>query len=202
MSRKRQAPGSAEVRGRILAIASRILSTEGERGLSIRRITGEMGYSAGIVYHYFKSKEDILAHILKEGHQHILTAVRPPDEAMPPDEAIRAALINYVYNGMRNAAEYRSIMFNSSGPVLEVTAVLAEGASEKRPALRELAAALSAGVAAGLFAPCDIELTAQTIWSAVYGLLARLIVERDIPPRQRSRLIERQIDMLLRGIRA
>jgi AcrR family transcriptional regulator len=201
MSQKRQSPRSTEVRDRILAIAGRILATEGEEGLSIRRITKEMDYSVGIVYHYFKNKEDILAHLLKAGHQRVQIAVKPPDDSMPPDEVIRTGFINYIYNGVRNAAEYRSIMFSSSKPVLDVMSVLEEGACEKRPALHELADALNAGIKAGLFAPCDAELTAQSLWCAVYGLIARLIVEKEIPPRQRSKLITRQIDILLKGLR-
>ena len=202
MSQERQNRRTKEVRERILAVAGRILAAEGEQGLSIRRITKEMGYSVGIVYHYFENKEDILAQLLHEGHQKILVSVKPPDEAMPPDEAIRAGFVNYIYNGMRNAAEYRSIMFSSSKPILEVTAVLEQGACEKRPLLRDLVRSLNAGVEAGIFAPCDAELTAQALWSAVYGLLARLIVEKEIPPQQRSKLIGRQIDILLNGIRA
>jgi len=56
MSRKRQQQHSEEVRNRILDIARRIVTDEGVEALSVRRITKEMDYSAGIVYHYFESK--------------------------------------------------------------------------------------------------------------------------------------------------
>lgn len=201
MSRKRQQQQSEEVRGRILAIAKRILSEEGEGALSIRRITNEMDYSAGIVYHYFDSKEDILACILKEGYMRILASVQPTDASMPPDEAIRAAFMGYIDSGLRHAAEYRALMFSSSAQILDFTSVLEEGVCERRPAFNGLIAALKTGIASGLFAPCDVNLTAQSLWSAMFGLLARLIIERNVSPEQQSKLKERQIDILLKGLK-
>lgn len=94
-------------------------------------------------------------------------------------------------------------MFSSTPQILKYTSVLEKGASEneKRPALKELVTTLKKGAAEGIFAPCDAELTAQSLWSAMFGLLARLIVERDVTPGQQSKLIDQQINILLKGLR-
>lgn len=200
MSRKRQHQQSEEVRNRILDIARRIISEEGTEALSIRRITKEMDYSAGIIYHYFKDKDQILSFVLKEGYRRILESVKPPSSELPPDEAIRASFTEYIKNAMKWSAEYKSIMLSSSPQILDFTSVLGEGIYEKRPALMGLVKALDAGILMGLFAPCDTQLTAQSLWSAVFGLLIRLIIEHDVSPEQQSKLIKCQIDILLKGL--
>lgn len=202
MSRGRQQQHSEEVRRQIVSIARRIISEEGVDALSIRRITKEMGYSPGIVYHYFEDKEQLLSCVLEQGYAQILAAVRPLDESLPPDEAIRAAFMRYVEGGLNWAAEYCALMFSSSPQVLAFTSVLGEDKCAIRPALRMLMGTLEAGIAQGLFAPCDVPLTAQAIWSAMFGLLARLLIEQDVSEVQRIKLLNREIDIVMKGLKA
>ena len=201
MSRERQKQQSEEVRTSILNIARRIVAEQGVEALSIRRITKEMDYSAGIVYHYYKNKEEILLCILQEGYARIIQSIQVPDGNLTPDEAIRVSFTNYIKGALQWPAEYKAIMLDSSPSVLEFTAVLGEGFCKKRPALQKLVSILETGVSEGLFAPCDVQVTAQVIWSAMFGLLIRLIIERDVTPKQRKKLIEGQINMILKGLR-
>lgn len=60
MSRERQIKKNEETRKAILDTAVSIGIEEGFDELSIRKITDKLGYSSGIVYHYFKDKQDIL----------------------------------------------------------------------------------------------------------------------------------------------
>lgn len=200
MSRKRQHQQSEEVRNRILDIARHIISEEGTDALSIRRITKEMDYSAGIVYYYFESKEQILSYVLMEGYKRILNSVKPLSCELPPDEAIRASFTGYIESAMKWPEEYKSIMLGSTPQILDFTSVLGEEICEKRPALMGLVKTIKAGISMGLFAPCDAHLTAQSLWCAVFGLLMRMIIEHDISPERQSKLIKRQIDILLKGL--
>ena len=199
LSRERQRKHSEEIRGRILAIARRIISEEGIESLSIRRITKEMEYSSGIVYHYFESKEQILLHVLQESYQRIMNSIHPPSSDLAPDESIRASVKSYIEAALQWPYEYKAIMLDSSPQVLGFTSVL--GKPPQRPALLLLISTLEAGISEGLFAPCDTQLTAQAIWGAVYGLLVRLIVESDVTPERRALLIERQTEIILKGLR-
>lgn len=202
MSKERQHQQSEEVRNKILSIARRIISEEGTEALSIRRITKEMGYSAGIIYHYFENKEQILLCILKEGYKRILDSIKPPNSNLPPDEAIRASFTEYIESALKWSAVYKSIMLSSSPHILDFTSVLSEGICEKRPAMMGLVAALEAGISMELFSPCDTQLTAQALWSAMFGLLIRLIIEGNVSPDQQKKLITRQIDILLKGLKS
>ena len=60
MSRERQIKKNEETRKAILDTAVAIGLEEGFEELSIRKITDRLGYSSGIVYHYFKDKQEIL----------------------------------------------------------------------------------------------------------------------------------------------
>lgn len=199
MSKARQVKHSEELRSRILDIAKRIIAEEGVEALSIRRITTEMDYSAGIIYHYFENKDEILSCVLQEGYQKILSSIHPPSPDLAPDEAIRVSIRSYFDAMLRQPFEYRAIMLDTSPQVAQLTSVLGE--APERPALAILMSTLDAGIADGLFAPCDPLLTAQTIWSSIFGLLTRLIIEGNVTPERREKLIERQIELILKGLK-
>jgi AcrR family transcriptional regulator len=160
-----------------------------------------MDYSVGIIYHYFKSKDQIIFCVLQESYKEILTAVRPQNDNLPADEKIRASLIRYIESALERQSEYKSVMLSSMPQILDFTSVLGEGICEKRPALMMLVSELEAGISGGLFAPCDAQLTAQSIWSAAFGLAVRLMIECDVPEVQRKKLIERQVDLIMKGLR-
>ncbi|MEA4971035.1 MAG: TetR/AcrR family transcriptional regulator [Candidatus Pelethousia sp.] len=190
---------SEEVRGRILETARRIIEEMGVEALSIRQITNEMGYSPGIVYHYFRDKDEILSCVLQDSYKRILSAIRPLRGDLAPDEAIRLSITNYIESALQWPAEYKAIMLSASPQILNFTSVL--GADDHSPALAALIETLEAGIEAGLFAPCDVKTTAGAIWSAMFGLLIRLIIERGISSEQRAGLIARQIEIILKGLK-
>ena len=201
MSRTRQEKQSSEIRSRILDIARRIVCDEGVEALSVRRITSEMDYSAGIIYHYFENKEQILSTILLDVYQRILSSIHPPNGKIPPDELLMASAKSFIQCVLECPAEYKAVMLDTSPQVLAFTSVLGEGTCEKQPAMMAMVATLEAGISDGVFAPCDVQLTAQAIWSATFGLLMRLIIERDVGIEQRTKLIERQINLIMKGLR-
>lgn len=201
MSRTRQKKQSEEVRNRILDIARRTISEQGAEALSVRRIAKEIDYSVGIIYHYFESKEQIVTCILQESYKKILTAVNPQDDNLPTDEIIRVSLIRYIESALEWQSEYKAVMLSSMPQILDFTSILSEGTCEKRPALMMLVSALETGISEELFAPCDTRLTAQAIWSAVFGLTIRLMIECDVSEKQRTKLIECQVNMILKGLK-
>lgn len=202
MAQAWQQKRSEEMRGRILEAAHRIVSEEGVEALSIRKVAKEIGYTAPIIYHYFENKEQLLACVLREGYGRILTAVEPLNSSLPPAEAIRVSFARYIEDALQWKSEYRSLMLNSSQDVLAFTSVLEVDSSGKRKALAALVSTVEAGVASGVFAPCEAEPTAQVLWASMFGLAIRFIIEDPVSPEQRQRLMERQIYLLLKGLAA
>src|SRR5207253_8578558 len=66
---QRRAPRSkrsAETRERILAAATEVFARSGFHGARVADIAEQAGIAYGLVYHYFRNKDDILAAIFSE----------------------------------------------------------------------------------------------------------------------------------------
>jgi len=192
---------SNDVRDRIIDIAKRIVADEGVEALSIRKITGEMDYSAGIVYHYFKNKEQILSCILQDGYKKIMESTGPAGSDLPADEKFRVTALSFMEGVLKWPNVYKAIMLDSSPQILEFTSVLGEGYCEKHPALMVMVNTLEEGISKGLFTPCDTQLTAQAIWSAMYGLHMRLIIEKSVSHEHAMNLIKCQLELIINGLK-
>jgi AcrR family transcriptional regulator len=200
MSKARQEKHSEEVRTRILEIARRIIAEEGVDALSIRRITKEMDYSVGIIYHYFQNKDEILTTLMQENFQRIMKSVRREGQDQPPDEAMRTGIRSYMETVLQWPKEYKMIMLNTSPQILAFTSILS--AKETSPALQAMISILERGIEMGMFTPCDTKLAARAIWSSMFGLVIRLIIEGNVPPDQQSALVTCQIDFIMKRLKA
>ncbi|WP_027363585.1 TetR/AcrR family transcriptional regulator [Desulfotruncus alcoholivorax] len=201
MSKERQLRKQEEIRNKILEVARDIVSKEGVQGLSIRKITSAIDYSPGIIYHYFKNKDEIVESLTSEGYKQILASVRSykrNDEA--PEEEIKEIFTNYIKAALAVPEEYKAFMLNDDVSVLKKTALLKKGISEKSPTLQVLCANIQRGMGRGRYAPCDPELTAQIIWTATFGLILKLMIEKDISQEQVDRLIEHHFNVIFNGI--
>ena len=188
----------AEMRALILGAAQKIYKEEGAGALTIRRVAGEIRYSPGIIYHYFKNKEEILAILREAGFNKILQSTEvPPGQA--PDRAMESFLLKFCDNALKNPDAFREVMFDRTDAVLEYTSFLSE--PTKYRAVNRLANLINAGVEQGSFEPCDPALTARAIMGALFGLIARLLTEKGITKDRQFRLIVTEIKLLLRGLR-
>lgn len=202
MGRKRQLQKQEEIRNEILEVARSIIAKDGVRGLSIRKITNAMDYSPAIIYHYFKDKGEIIETLVNEGYGRILAAVRSvkrnEDE---PDTELREVFTNYIKQALAIPEEYKAMILNDEGAVLQKTALLERGISRRSPTMQMLCDNIQRGIDKGCYPPCDPELTAQIIWTATFGLIIKLIIEKDISSEQVERLVDRHFEILFSGIK-
>ncbi|HSA32892.1 MAG TPA: helix-turn-helix domain-containing protein [bacterium] len=73
----------------IVAAATKVISKEGLRALTVKRLAGEIGVTDAAIYRHFKNKEEVLAAVLaefsapmREVHATILASDRPNMEKM------------------------------------------------------------------------------------------------------------------------
>ncbi len=69
------APARADKRARILEAAIKVFAEKGYHGSRVSDIAAEAGIAYGLVYHYFKNKEEILATIFEERWSGFIEAV-------------------------------------------------------------------------------------------------------------------------------
>lgn len=201
LGKKRQLEKQEEVRTIILEVARTIISKEGIQGLSIRKITNAMDYSPAIIYHYFKDKNEIIETIVNEGFGRILTSIRSVKRnENEPAKEMKEIFLNYIKVALSIPEEYKAVMLNEDPSILQRTGLLEKGISEKSLTMQVLYDNLQRGVKLGCYAPCDPELTAQIIWTATFGLIIKLLIEKDISEEQVERLIDQHFQLVFQGI--
>jgi AcrR family transcriptional regulator len=188
------------MRQRIIGISQQIISEEGIDAFSVRHVASKINYSPSIIYHYFRDKEHLLSCAVRDGYWRIISSAEKPDNNLPPDEKLRVAFKNFVDRAMLVPNEYRAFILNYTPDLQAETSVLGTNPGESSPTLISITRILEEGVAAGIFAPCDVQLTAKVFWGAIFGLFFRLVIEQDISADQRDALIGRQLDILQKGI--
>ncbi len=201
VTKERQEKKQEEIRAKILDTAKEIVEKEGIKGLSIRKITNSMEYSPAIIYHYFKDKNEIVETLVAEGFKKILKAVHisEPNEK-EPEADIKKSFTNYIKAALEGPEFYKAFMLNEDPNILARIGVLSQGVTEKSPAFKMLSENIRKGIQMGRFIDQDVELTAQIIWTSTFGLLIRLIIEKDISLKQRDRLIEHHFNIVFNGI--
>lgn len=203
MTKERQLRKQEEIRSSILDAAKGIIERDGVQGLSIRKITNAIEYSPAIIYHYFKDKNEIVETLVEEGYRKILAAVASVKRNdVEPEEEIKEVFINYIKAALESPEEYKAFMLNSDASVLKKTALLDRGISERSQSIQALCNTIRRGIAAGRFAECDAELSAQIIWTSAFGLTIKLILEEKVEHEQVERLIEQHFNILFNGIMA
>ncbi|GKU24834.1 TetR/AcrR family transcriptional regulator [Clostridium folliculivorans] len=188
-----------EKRELILKAAREIINSEGIDSVTVRKIADKIEYTAPIIYHYFKDKDEIIDCIMREGYKKIIESISiMEDSDGEPASRIEDGLRNYIKMALKMKEEYRNLLLNSSPNVLEHTSVLFEGASKERKAIGILCECIE-----GLWNESDIdkgkiELTAQVIWTSTFGLIIRLMIEDFITIDQKEKLINCHIEAVLK----
>ncbi|HTP33832.1 MAG TPA: TetR/AcrR family transcriptional regulator [Candidatus Acidoferrales bacterium] len=197
---ERKSRQKADLRQEILDAARDLFVREGYDNVSIRKIADKVEYAPGTIYLYFKDKAEILDTLCQQTfeklHQRMEAIRKDPGD---PVEALRRGLRTYVQFGVDNPNHYI------------VTFVLA-----KRDVEMHEPSAKQAGLACfdclrGIVGQCleggyinggGVEETSQALWSAIHGVTSLLVMDCGFPFVERTRLIERLIDILIKGIRA
>lgn len=202
MSKQHQIHKQEETKRIILDAAREIVSKEGVQGLSIRKITKALDYSPGIIYHYFKNKSEIVENLVSEGYSKILASIRSVKRnEEEPEQELKDTFTNYIKTALKFPEEYKAFMLNEDPSVLMRTGLLEKGISEKSQSVKMLRDNIERGMRQGRYKTNDDpELIAQIVWTSTFGLITKLIIEKEIPEEQVNRLINQHFRMILNGI--
>jgi len=72
MSRIKHVENTKKMQNNIIKIAQTIAENEGWHAVTMRRLCKEVGYTLPVLYHYFKSKEDIIICVANIGFSELL----------------------------------------------------------------------------------------------------------------------------------
>ena len=187
-------------RDRILHAAVNRIKHYGYSKTTMAEIAADCGMSPGNIYRFFEAKIDIAEAMAREhyAHEHATLSQIGRRKDLPPDKRLREMLLT------RMRENYQ--MFSENAKILEVAEVL----SRERPLFMNelialervgIAALVEEGVAIGVFAPCDVDFTAEMIQSATIKFgLPQLFSNLTLPKLERE--FEGVMTLLLNGLYA
>lgn len=186
---------------KVTEAAGEIIIKQGYEKLSIRKIAEKIEYSPGIIYHYFKDKNEILSCVVEENYGNILKLINEVTiDKQHPENTIADSMKAYIGIMLKIPEGFKAILMNDIEAINNKVNVLERGISKKRKSMQALTDAVSFGIEQGRFKKMDPELTAQIIWTSTYGLLSRLILEKNVSDEQRERLINQHLNMMIHGL--
>jgi len=202
-----------KVRGAIIDAAERVFATEGETGLSIRRLAEEIDYSPSAIYKYFGSKEELIDELKEAFFERLLMRVDKISCADAPfSQRGRACVSTYIETAMERPHHYAAAFSGPRGVDSDERAPPQAWEefekTYKGRAFNILVDMVQEGQSLGVFDPAlDPYLSAKSVWAASHGLAQLMTHMPNVPallpsnpPVTASTFIAFHADLVFRGL--
>ena len=188
---------------RILGAATELLVAEGYAALSMRKVAGRLGLSQAAIYRHYKDKAELVGRIVAEGYAGLVAIVEGlATKSGRPETVLAEGIRAYVAFATNHASIFKAVLLQDIGQAQAGVDALSPGVARRRRTFAFLADFLEEGMKKGIFAKADPEITAQALWAAMFGLASRAAIEGGKGKHRLDAVIERQIEIVLRGLRA
>lgn len=117
-----RAVGAEEKRRRLLDAAVRVFARDGYHTSRVGDIAEEAGVAHGLLYHYFPSKDAVLATVFRENWGELLERFRAVEQAEEPADQKLVAMVKILLRTWRNDPALVTVMVREvvrSGHLLE-----------------------------------------------------------------------------------
>lgn len=178
MRKKDSIEKRALIKKTIIESTKQIIQENGFEGVSIRKISKMVGYTPGNIYQYYDNKEAILQDVIKDGYLQIIRSIMAPvDNEKPMTDQITNRFIHYAIAAIKMNEYYKTVMLSKNPVILAETAIFNNPNDNTKKAMHMLKSMISVGVTKHEFIHEDPEKLAKVLWSAVFGLIMKLIIE-------------------------
>jgi AcrR family transcriptional regulator len=187
------------LRQEILDAAGDLFVRQGYESVSMRKIADKVEYAPGTIYLYFKDKAEILDTLCRQTFEKLrarLDAIgHDPGD---PVEALRRGLRAYIQFGLDHPNQYMVtfVVAKSQAEIAEKS-----GAMAGMGCFDCLRAIVRQCLEGGYINGGSVDDTAQALWCAIHGVTALLVSNCRFPFIEQSRLIERVLDIQIKGVR-
>jgi len=96
-------------RAQLIQLGVEMLATRTLDDLSVEEIAQQAGISRGLLFHYFTSKQEFHLEVARAAAQELLRRTEP-DESLPPIEALRGSINDFIDYVEENPANYKSLV--------------------------------------------------------------------------------------------
>lgn len=191
MGRERQTQKNEATRKAIIETAVSIGLDEGFDELSIRKITDKLGYSSGIVYHYFKDKQEILDTIHNQTSMELMESI---DACIKEDRSF-AENTKMVFKMLSEISIYKPDMFKL---------ILLNKYSHKNDSIQiwldMIKRCVEMGIKTGELRNIDVEITSYIMLNSF--LVAQMIIneKEGIEKNKIEHIFDTELDIILNGL--
>ena len=156
-------------RRQILDAAVRVFARQGFHSTRVSDIADEAGVAYGLVYHYFRSKDQMLNELFSERWSLLLTTIEETDGDTPPRERL-AAVAGFIVDSYRHDPELMKVI------IVEVTRAANSFGRTHLPEIRRaydmIAKIVADGQRSGTFRK-DVDPEFASMW--FYGAIEQLL---------------------------
>lgn len=181
---------------KIIDAASELLINSGYEKLSIRKIAKELDCSPGLLYNYFKDKNEIIKKIIDNNIDRICNDIISLNLLKyDPKEALKLGLTTFIKSMLENEEQYKAIILSN------IDLSLLNNDVTKTNELKELLIkVLNNGVNNNVFEIQNIEATSIILVASTFGLINILIQDKIYDKEIRKEFIKLQVDILIKGL--
>lgn len=181
----------------IITAAAKIVGRDGLGQLSMRGLADSLGMTAGALYRYYPSKQDLILDFCRDAITELRNRFDEINRTVDdPLSAIRSMLEAYARFGLEDSDRFRMLFLeNDQG----LTSPLMEDEATLLP-YRQLAEQVAKAAASGLIASADCERTTQIIWGGVHGLVTLSSTLNDFDFGNVDQLVGEMIELFISGL--
>ena len=162
------------IQRKICSVALATFRQEGVRGLTLRAIARQMGWTPAALYRYYANKDELLAAIRVEGFSRMGAQLEEARHTAPDAlEAARAGMRAYLGFAVEEPELFRLMYELGQGDAPSLPSVRAERERAFSQARAIAADAIEAGLLDG-----DPNLAAHLLWAGCHGLAALAMAEQ------------------------
>ena len=193
-----------KVREAIIDAAEAIFSSEGEQGISMRRLAEAIDYSPAAIYKYFSSKDDLFEAIRDLFFERLLKRIHEAmAEGGETSQLCARCVKAYIETGLEEPNHY-IMAFSPSARVQPHVHSEEEVAYQ---AESKLVSMIEKGMAEGAFRKMDPHVASKSVWASLHGLTNLMVCLDDFPSGKpgsehvtREEVIDFHTDVIMRGL--
>jgi AcrR family transcriptional regulator len=166
-------------RAQLTRAAYKVVGEKGYSDFTIKDIAREAGLSTGLVHYYFKNKEDLLFKLLKGMNDNLkrdlnkaLTVLDDPQEKL-------LAFCNEAFDLVHKEKAYFSVLVDFVAQINRNRRIHQAMVKLFQSYRDEIVAILKEGVAKGVFAVADVQLTSVIIVSLIQGNIFQHLIDQE-----------------------
>ena len=198
---ERKLRNKEELRNLIIDSARHIINTEGIENLTMRKIALLIDYTPTTIYKYFQNKDELISAIIKETTKEIALSMETlKDQNLSNDMFLSTGLETYTKIMLAKSEHFKATIMNDMTSDKKFR-IFSPDMSIKNSAISYIAACISTGIKDGSYREADIDSQTKFVWTSIYGLISRLIIEADIVEKERDMIIINYIQFVIYSLK-